>query len=86
MTTKTAIIESTAFVAAVAAASGAAAGAVALARGETSGAPGITKGLARLGHAVGGSMLTGVALLGAASALVGIGVYEGLRLLDQVDL
>ena len=82
MTNKEAIIESSAFVAAIAAAAGTTVGAMALARGETPGAPGVTKALARLGHSVGGSMLTGVALLGGCAALVAIGVYQGLRQLD----
>jgi hypothetical protein len=83
MDNKEIIIDSTALVTAVAAAAGAAAGAVALARGETTGAPGITKGLARLGRAVGGSMLTGVALVGACSALIAVATFQGLR---QIDL
>ncbi len=82
MNTKDALLEGSALVAAVAVAAGAAAGTLALARGETTGAPGVSKGLARLGRAVGGSMLTGVALIGGCSALIGIAVFEGLRQLD----
>ncbi|MDX1547915.1 MAG: hypothetical protein R3247_13050 [Rhodothermales bacterium] len=82
MTQKEMVLESTAFVAAVAVAAGTAAGTVALARGETPGAPGISKALSRLGHAVGGSMLSGVAFIGATSALVSLAVYQGLRQLD----
>lgn len=82
MTQKDAVIEASAFVASVAAAAGTAAGLVALARGEAPGASGISKALSRLGHGVGGGMLSGVALLGAASALVGLGLYQGLRQID----
>lgn len=82
MTHKDALIESTALITAVAAAAGAAAGTVALARGETVGAPGMTKALARLGRSVGGSMLTGVALVGGCAALIGVAVFQGLRQID----
>jgi hypothetical protein len=82
MNTREALIESTALVTAVAAAAGAAAGTIALARGETTGAPGITKALARIGRSVGGSMLTGIALVGGFAGLVGIAVCQGLRQVD----
>ncbi len=82
MDTRAALLEGTAIVTAVAAAAGASAGIVSLARGETTGAPGISKALARIGRSVGGSMLTGVAVVGAFAAIVGIAVSEGLRQID----
>jgi len=71
-------IESVAVVCTVGAAGATAAGVTALARGDTRGAPGITKSLSRIGRAVGGGMLTGVAVAAGTGALVGLGVYRGL--------
>jgi hypothetical protein len=54
------------------------AGLVAVVRGETSGAPGITKAFSRIGKSVGQSMLVGVALTGTVAAATSLAVYEGL--------
>ena len=76
---KQALIESAALLTAVAVSAGAAAGAVSAARGDVTGAPGISKALARLGGAFGGSMLTGVAVASAGATLVGLAVYQSIR-------
>lgn len=73
------LVHSTAVLVGVAAGAGTAAGAVIAARGETRGAPGITKAFARLGRLAGGSMLTGVVLAGGSAALIGLAAYEGVR-------
>lgn len=73
------LVHSMAVLVGVAAGAGTAAGAVIAARGDTKGAPGITKGFARLGRLAGGSMLTGVVLAGGSAALVGLAAYEGVR-------
>jgi len=78
MTTRPLTIESVAVVCSVGAAGATAAGVTALARGSTRGAPGVTKSLSRLGRAVGGGMLMGVAVAAGTGALVGLGVYRGL--------
>lgn len=83
MVSKNAIIEGTALITAISAAAGAAAGTVALASGDTTGAPGMTKALARVGRAFGGSMLTGVAVIGASAALISLAVFQGLRMLED---
>ena len=75
---RNALIESAALVVAVAAGAGVATGGIVLARGETRGAPGITKGFARIGRLVGGSLMTGVAITGAGAALTGLAVYSSL--------
>lgn len=77
------LVEGVALLTAVAAGAGVAAGVVSIARGETTGAPGITRGLSRLGHLVGGSMLAGVSLAGGSAALVGVAVYQNLRRLSH---
>ena len=76
---KQALIESAALLTAVAVSAGAAAGAVSVARGDVSGAPGISRALARLGGLFGGSMLTGVAVASAGATLVGLAVYQSIR-------
>jgi len=76
------LIESTAVVAAVAAASGVTVGIVKAAAGSTRGAPGITKGLSTLGRYVGGGMLHGLAIVGGSAAIVSLTVYRSLTLLE----
>lgn len=73
------LVESVAVVTATTAAAATATGVVALARGDTRGAPGVTKALARIGRTVGGSMLTGIALASGAGALTGLALYAGIR-------
>lgn len=60
------------------AAASTAAGIVALVRGNTRGAPGVTKSLSTLGKSVGGGMLTGVAVAAGSGALVGLALYQGI--------
>jgi hypothetical protein len=79
---KYALIEGTAVVAATAAAAGVAAGTVAAARGDSTGAPGISRALSRLGRLAGGGMLAGVAVAGSSAALASLVVYQGIRLLE----
>jgi len=79
MTVRSSATESLALACGVGATAATAAGLTALARGDTRGAPGITKSLSRLGRSVGGGMLTGVALAAGTGAVVGLGVYQGLR-------
>jgi hypothetical protein len=81
--TKRTVIETLAILSATGAAASTAAGIVALARGETRGAPGITRALARLGKSVGGSMLTGVALAAGTGALTGLTLYASLRRFNE---
>lgn len=69
------LVEPLAIATATATAAATATGVVALARGDTRGAPGVTKSLARLGRTVGGSMLTGVAVASATGALTGLALY-----------
>lgn len=75
--------ESIALLTAVGAAATTAAGITALARGQTRGAPGISKSLSTLGKSVGGGMLSGVALASGSGALVGITLYRGIRSLHR---
>lgn len=79
MHTKTVLVESTALLAAVAASAGAAAGAVLAASGDAVGAPGVSHALARLGRPTGGGMISGIAVAGAAAALVGLAVFQSIR-------
>ena len=72
-------IASVAVVTATGAAASTAAGITALARGPSRGAPGITKSLATLGKAVGGGMLTGVAVAAGSGALVGLALYRSVH-------
>lgn len=76
---KQALIEGAAILTAVAASAGVAAGAVSAARGQVTGAPGISKALSRLGGTVGGSMMTGVAVASAGATLIGLAVYRSIR-------
>lgn len=72
-------IESAAIVAAAATAATTAAGVTALARGDSRGAPGVSKALSRLGRSVGGGMLTGVAVAAGTGAFVGLALYRGIQ-------
>ena len=74
--------ESIAILAAVGASTATAAGVVALARGQTRGAPGVSKSLSTLGKSVGGGMLSGVAVAAGSGTLVGLTLYRGIRSLD----
>lgn len=71
-------VDGVAVLAATGAAASTAAGIVALARGNTRGAPGMTKSLSKLGKSVGGGMLTGVAVAAGTGALVGLSLYRGI--------
>lgn len=82
MSTKRTAIESIAILAATGAAASTAAGVAALARGQTRGAPGVTKSLSTLGKSVGGGMLTGIAVAAGSGALVGLTLYRGINALN----
>lgn len=84
ISSKQALIEGTALVAALAASAGAAAGAVQATSGNVNGAPGISHSLSRLGHLVGGGMLSGVAVVAGGAALIGLTVYQGVRQLNHL--
>lgn len=71
-------IDGFAVITATGAAASTAAGVVALARGNTRGAPGMTKALSKLGKSVGGGMLTGVAVAAGTGAFVGLTLYRGI--------
>lgn len=75
---KRSAIDGFAVITATGAAASTAAGVVALARGNTRGAPGMTKALSKLGKSVGGGMLTGVAVAAGTGALVGLTLYRGI--------
>jgi len=75
-------ISTTALTAALAAGAGTATTIVTVAQGETTGAPGFSKALSRVGKAVGGTMQTGVAVIGASAAFSGILVYQTIKLLE----
>lgn len=77
------IVEGLALASSIAAGAGLAAGAVVLTRGNTRGAPGFTRAFSRLGRSVGGSMMTGVTLVGGSAALAGVAVYSSLKQLDR---
>lgn len=83
MSTKETAIESIAILAATGAAASTAAGVTALARGQTRGAPGVSKSLSSLGKSVGGGMLTGVAVAAGGGALVGLSLYRGINALNR---
>jgi hypothetical protein len=85
MFTRDTAIESIAILAASGAAASTAAGIAVLARGQTRGAPGVTKSLSTLGKSVGGGMLTGVAVAAGSGALVGLSLYRGISALNQAD-
>ena len=75
---KDTLLQGAAICTAAATGAGVATGALITARGETTGAPGITKGFARIGRLAGGSMLTGVALVGGGAALAGLALYKSI--------
>ena len=79
MSGKDAAIESIAIIAATGTAASTAVGVTALARGESRGAPGVSKALSRLGQSVGGGMLTGVAVAAGTGALAGLVLYQGVQ-------
>jgi hypothetical protein len=79
MSSKRTAIESLALLSAVGAAATTAAGLTAIARGQTRGAPGVTKSLSTLGKTVRGGMLTGVAVAAGSGALVGLTLYRGIH-------
>ena len=79
MSAKSALIEGTAIVSALAASAGAATGAVLSASGDVKGAPGVSRSLSRLGKVFGGGMITGVAVIAGTATLLGIAVYQSLR-------
>jgi len=79
MSSKDTAIESVAIIAATGTAASTAVGVTALARGESRGAPGMSKALSRLGQSVGGGMLTGVAVAAGTGALAGLAMYRGIR-------
>lgn len=79
MSAKRRSIESVAIVLATGAAASTAAGITALARGDTRGAPGMTKSLSKIGKSVGGGMLTGVAVAAGSGAIVGLALYRGIN-------
>ncbi len=83
MSTKDTAIESIVLLASTGAAASTATGIAAIARGQTRGAPGITKSLSTLGKSVGGGMLTGVAVAAGSGALVGLTLYRGLQALNE---
>lgn len=83
MSTKDTAVESIAILAATGAAASTAAGITAIARGQTRGAPGVTKSLSTLGKSVGGGMITGVAVAAGSGALVGMSLYRGIHSFDQ---
>lgn len=76
------LIESATTAAAIAAASGTAAGVTLLARGNMRGAPGVSRALSRIGKLGGGGMITGVALAAGSGAVVGLSLYRLLRRLQ----
>lgn len=71
--------ESAAIVAAAGTAATTAAGVTALARGDSRGAPGVSKALSRLGKSVGGGMIAGVAVAAGTGAVVGLALYRGIQ-------
>lgn len=79
MTNKGTAVESVAIVAATGTAAFTAAGVTALARGDSRGAPGVSRALSRLGKPVGGGMLTGVAVAAGTGALAGLALYRGIQ-------
>lgn len=73
------VVESIAVIAAAGTAASTAVGVTALARGDSRGAPGISKALSRLGKSVGGGMLAGVAVAAGTGALAGLALYRGIQ-------
>lgn len=83
MSAKHTAVESIAIITATGAAASTAVGITAVARGETRGAPGVSKSLSRLGKSFGGGMLTGVAVAAGAGALVGLATYRGFSVFQS---
>ena len=79
MSGKDTAIKSVAIIATTGTAASTAVGVTALARGESRGAPGMSKALSRLGRSVGGGMLTGVAVAAGTCALAGLVLYQGIQ-------
>jgi hypothetical protein len=79
MSSKDTAVESIALVAAASTAASTAVGVTALARGESRGAPGVSRALSRLGKPVGGGMLTGIAVAAGTGALAGLALYRGIQ-------
>jgi len=79
MSSKETAVESIAIIAATGTAASTAVGVTALARGDSRGAPGMSKALSRLGKSVGGGMLTGVAVAAGTGALAGLALYRGIQ-------
>ena len=79
MSSKDTAIESVAIIAATGTAASTAVGVTALARGESRGAPGVSKAPSRLGQSVRGGMLTGVAVAAGTGALAGLVLYQGIQ-------
>lgn len=61
-------------------------GIVATARGDTGGAPGISKALSRIGRIAGGGMLAGVGVIAGAATLSGLIVYAALTELEELSI
>lgn len=79
MSSKDTTVESIAIIAATGTAASTAVGVTALARGESQGAPGVSRALSRLGKPVGGGMLTGIAVAAGTGALAGLALYRGIQ-------
>ena len=80
---KRTLVEGIALTAAIAGTAGTAAGLTLVARGNTRGAPGVSRALARIGKIAGGSMIEGVALAAGTGAVVGLTLYHGVRALGR---
>lgn len=76
---KRTFIEGIAVTVAIVGTAGTAAGLTLMARGDTRGAPGVTRALSRLGKMTGGGMIEGVALAAGTGAFVGLALYRGVR-------
>jgi len=82
-TIKETALTTTALTAALAAGAGTANAIITVAQGDTTGAPGFSKALSRVGKSVGGTMQTGIAVIGASAALSGLLVYHAVKLLED---
>ncbi len=80
---KRTLVEGVAVTAAVVGTAGTAAGLTLWARGDTRGAPGVTRALSRLGKLTQGGMVEGVALAAGTGAVVGLTLYRGIRALGR---
>lgn len=77
------LVESIALTAAVAGTAGTTVGLTMMARGDTRGAPGVTRALSRLGKTTGGGMVEGLALAAGTGAVVGLVLYRGVHALGR---